>query len=197
MDKRSNSSTVLDDLAKEINEHDDAKRACEVKGVMHGIKIGQLLIEAKKVTPHGKFIPWVKQNTRVTQRMAQMYMRIADDEKLVKVVERGYETISHLTISQAVELAGKHKREQEAFERCKAAIAKGEEINRDFVRALGEARKQHFSGKDAEFTIWLIENADVGKITAERAPELLDREYDREAWFASYIIALLLSWPRA
>jgi hypothetical protein len=56
MDKRSNSSTVLDDLAKEINEHDDAKRACEVKGVMHGIKIGQLLIEAKKVTPHGKFI---------------------------------------------------------------------------------------------------------------------------------------------
>jgi spore coat protein CotH len=187
MSEMSNSSTVLDDFAKEINEHDDAKRACEVKGMIHTIKIGQLLVEAKKVTPHGKFILWVKQNTRVTQRMAQMYMQIAGDEKIVEMAEREYETVSHLTISKAVELAGKHKREQEVFERCKAAVAKSEETNRDFVRDLGECRDQHFKGQDAQFTTWLIENTDVGKITAERAPELLDREYDREAWLQAML----------
>ena len=59
----SNSDVVLDDLAKEINEHDQARRAAEVKGMMHFIKIGELLNEAKKVVPHGQFMDWVKGNT--------------------------------------------------------------------------------------------------------------------------------------
>jgi hypothetical protein len=43
----SNSGPVLADIAQEINEHDKARRACEVKGIMHALRIGQLLIEAK------------------------------------------------------------------------------------------------------------------------------------------------------
>ena len=53
-----NSAVVLTDLAQEINQHDKSRRACEVKGVMHAIRMGELLIEAKKVAPHGAFRAW-------------------------------------------------------------------------------------------------------------------------------------------
>jgi transposase len=95
MSKRSNSRRVVDDLAKEINERDAAWRACEVKGVMHAIKVGQLLIEAKKVKPHGESNPLGEAEHRVTQLMAQMYMKIAGDTKIVETAEREYETVSH------------------------------------------------------------------------------------------------------
>ncbi len=92
-----NSAVVLADLAQEINQHNKSKRACEVKGIMHVIRMGELLIEAKKVAPHGTFRDWVNENTTVSQRMAQMYMTIAGDERIVDQVAREYETVSHLS----------------------------------------------------------------------------------------------------
>ena len=111
---KSNSQPLLADLAQEINEHDKAKRACEVKGVMHFMKMGELLIEAKKIVPHGKFSAWVKENISVTPRTAQMYMRIAQDDRITESFIREYETVSHLTINKAVELSRQHKTVEEA-----------------------------------------------------------------------------------
>ncbi len=190
----SNTAVVLADLAKEINEHEDAVDACRVKGLMHAIRIGQLLLEAKKVTPHGDFIPWVKAATKVSQRQAQRYMAIAGDEALVKAVESEYDTVSHLTLRKAVELAGKARREQRMIEKLLAKLAEAETIRREFARCLGEMREQLFKGEDAAFSAWLVEKAGVGRATAQRAPELLDQAYDDEAWtlvFMEDIVAMV------
>lgn len=181
-----NAAVVLADLAKEINEHEDAVDACRVKGLMHGIRIGQLLLEAKKVTPHGGFIPWVKANTKVSQRQAQRYIVIADDEDLVEAVEAECDSVSHLTVRKAVELAGKARREkrltQKLFDKLSASLAEAEAARRQLARSLGECREQRFKGKDEAFTAWLMDRAGVGRSTAEAAPELLDQNYDDEAW---------------
>ncbi|MCA1444707.1 DUF3102 domain-containing protein [Ensifer sp. IC4062] len=182
MTGQTNSAAVLAGLAEEINAHADAQRACEMKGLMHVIRIGELLHEAKKVTPHGGFMAWVKANTKVSQRMAQMYMQIAADERVVGMIEHEYETVSHLTFRKAVELAGRHRREEKLVERCKTKWAEAAEHRREFVRRLGEVRERGFKGADEAFTSWLIEKAGIGRITAERAPRLLDRDYDDEAW---------------
>jgi hypothetical protein len=86
----SNSDAVLLSLAQEINNHDEARRACEVKGIMHACRIGQLLIEAKKVVLHGRFLDWVKEHTAVTPRMCQIYMKIARSEHLTWRIEHEY-----------------------------------------------------------------------------------------------------------
>jgi hypothetical protein len=113
----SNSGQALAALAQEINEHDEARRACEVKGVMHACRIGQLLIQAKRITPHGGFLDWLKASTAVTPRMCQMYMAIARDHRLTEQIELEYETVSHLTIAKAVKLAREHQSlEQHAAE---------------------------------------------------------------------------------
>jgi hypothetical protein len=188
MTEQTNSAAVLVGLAAEINAHADAQRACEIKGVMHALRIGQLLQEAKKITPHGRFMAWVKKNTSVSQRMAQHYLSIAGDERIVEMIEHEYETVSHLTVRKAVELAGKHKRKEKAFERLKAKWDEAAGTRREFARALGECREQHFKGKDEEFKSWLIENAGVGEETAKRVPALLDRAYDDEAWTAAMLV---------
>lgn len=201
--ERTNSATILVGLAEEINAHEDARRACEVKGVMHAIRIGQLLQEAKSVTAHGRFMSWVESNTKVSQRMAQHYMTIAGDERIVEMVEREYETVSHLTVRKAIELAGRHKREEKLVERIKTKWAEAAEHRRNLAHCLGEAREQHFKGEDEAFTAWMRQ-AGLGKTIAERAPELLDRDYDDEAWLeamltdiASGSYALVSADPRA
>ncbi len=94
---KSNSAPVLADLAQEINQHDKSRRACEVKGMMHGLRMGELLIEAKKVAPHGTFRAWVSENTTISQRMAQIYMTVARDERIAEMWVDEYETVSHLS----------------------------------------------------------------------------------------------------
>lgn len=180
--KQTNSDAVLGDFAKRINEHVEAKRACEAKTVMHAVRVGQLLIEAKAIAPHGKFMPWVKANIAVSQREAQRYMMIASDEYFVEAVEREYDTVSHLTIRKAVALAGRAKRMQKAFDQLKAKLSAAGETRRDFAKALSECRAQHFDGKAADFTAFLIKQCGIGRTTAERAPALLDQDYSDEAW---------------
>lgn len=185
----SNSQAVLADLAREINEHETSRRACEVKGLMHGFRIGQLLLKAKAVTPHGKFLDWAKANTSVTPRMCQFYMRAARDPRLQWAIEQEYETVSHLTITAAVNLDRQPKdREDKArLNMAKAIAAKWEankEIRRRYVDCLGEVQHAlRVEGcNDESFKTWLVENAGVGPAFADRVPEMLGREYDDAVW---------------
>ncbi len=193
----SNTATVLADLAKAINEHEEAVDACRVKGLMHAIRIGQLLLEAKKVTPHGGFIPWVKANTIVCQRQAQRYMTLASDESVVEAVEGKYDSVSHLTLHKAVEIAGKAQREKKSLEKCfeklADSLAEAEAARRQLAGSLGRVRQQRFKGEDEAFTSYLMDKAGVGRSTAEAAPELLDHDYDDEDWTAVIVEDLLAS----
>jgi hypothetical protein len=45
--------------------------------VLKGIEAGVALIDAKRQLGHGKFLPWLKQNCKVSERRAQDYMKLA------------------------------------------------------------------------------------------------------------------------
>ena len=64
-------------LAVEINgEHALAMQHAGA-AVSHGIKVGQLLLQAKETIAHGQWLPWLRANVLFSERTAQSYMRIA------------------------------------------------------------------------------------------------------------------------
>jgi hypothetical protein len=69
---------------------------------------GRLLIEAKALVGHGNWLPWLEQNTTVSARQSQKYMRVAQrwDELEAKTNQS-----SHLTLSEAVKLLADPKDE--------------------------------------------------------------------------------------
>ena len=186
----SNSSKILSDLADRINEHDKSRRACEVKSMMHYMRIGQLLLEAKAVTPHGKFLKWAEANTTVTPRMCQMYMRIAGDEWIREMVEREYETVSHLSITKVVKLA----RERKTLEECAAWInesyARSQTHLREFADGARDVRGK-FDGDDGAFIEVMIDKTGVPEDFAHKLPDLLTGEYDEEAWLDAMLASMV------
>jgi hypothetical protein len=71
-------SNRLPTLAEEINEAHELAMQHASAAVMHGVKVGQLLLEAKDTVPHGKWLPWLRENVAFSERTAQAYMRVAD-----------------------------------------------------------------------------------------------------------------------
>jgi hypothetical protein len=45
--------------------------------LQHAIRVGELLVSAKSVIPHGEWIPWIAENFPFTRQTAAIYMRIA------------------------------------------------------------------------------------------------------------------------
>ncbi len=158
--KASNSAIVLTDLAQEINQHEKSRRACEVKGIMHAIRMGELLIEAKKVAPHGTFRAWVEDNTSVSLRMAQMYMRIAGDRRIVDMVAHEYETVSHLTITQAVKLAQQHKAVETLVKEIKVIWKRVQADQREVANGLTEVHKS-FEGDNVTDVLAAVVRAEL------------------------------------
>ena len=197
---KSNSASMLNDLAKEINEHNRARHAAEVKGVMHALKIGELLIDAKKVVSHGKFIEWVEANTDVSQRMAQMYMIIAADPEITEPFIREYETVSHLTINIAVKLARQHRTRKEHAERIRAGMESIKANHREAAEHLRGARDAFEKiNRGADFKPWLMQEVNYTEAFADKIPALLDGEHDDEAWFDTALdemVAKLESQPK-
>jgi hypothetical protein len=175
----SNSGSALANLAQEINEHDKARRACEIKGVMHACRIGQLLIEAKDIVPHDGFLDWLKANTAVTPRMCQMYMAIARDRFLTERIEREYETVSHLTIAKAVKLAKQHRTLDEVARHINELSAKLTENQQKISGTLGEVQQTFTNERD--FKSWIV-NVGFSQAFTEKVPELLAVKYDDWAW---------------
>ena len=179
--KASNSAIVLTDLAQEINQHEKSRRACEVKGIMHAIRMGELLIEAKKVAPHGTFRAWVEANTSVSQRMAQMYMKVAGDRRIVDMIAHEYETVSHLTLTQAVKLAQQHKAVETLVKEIKVIWKRVQADQREVANGLTEVHKS-FEGNNEKFKKWMVEAVGYSKSLAETTAVLVGQEYDAEAW---------------
>lgn len=64
-------------LARQINrEHQRCQRAF-TSGMMHAIRTGKLLLEAKALCPYGTWLTWLTENFASSQRTAQAYMRVA------------------------------------------------------------------------------------------------------------------------
>jgi Protein of unknown function (DUF3102) len=70
-------SNSLADLAARINVEHQAAQENLRSGLKRAIAAGELLIEAKRLLPHGKWLPWLEANCTVSERTAQAYMRVA------------------------------------------------------------------------------------------------------------------------
>jgi hypothetical protein len=67
----------LTDLAARIRaEHEAVSKALK-ESVRHAIAAGELLVEAKGQLGHGRWLPWLRDHCTISERTAQLYMRVA------------------------------------------------------------------------------------------------------------------------
>ncbi len=90
---------TLETLARDINR---AHHACETAlkdGLRHALEAGRLLIESKGILHHGGWLVWLQSYCACSPRLAQRYMRIAQQwPKLSANTPR----VSHLSLRQAL-----------------------------------------------------------------------------------------------
>jgi hypothetical protein len=70
-------SNSLIDLAARIKTEHQAVATALKQSVKHAIAAGELLIEAKDQVPHGRWLPWLRDHCTISERTAQLYMRVA------------------------------------------------------------------------------------------------------------------------
>jgi hypothetical protein len=100
-------SNSLADLAARIRSEHEASHAAMQRGCEHAINAGRLLMEAKAQIPHGGWLPWLEEHCQVSERMAQVYMRLAKHEpELAANPQR----VADLTVRGAVELLAPPRR---------------------------------------------------------------------------------------
>jgi Protein of unknown function (DUF3102) len=64
-------------LAAQIKQlHIESTRLAEAS-VARAIEAGEYLIEAKQELKHGAWLPWLQEHCGMSQRTAQLYMRLA------------------------------------------------------------------------------------------------------------------------
>lgn len=77
MNSMSNLDPVLAGLAERINNAADASLTALRSSFEHACEAGRLLIEVKALVSHGGWSAWLAENTKVSERTAQRWMRFA------------------------------------------------------------------------------------------------------------------------
>jgi len=101
-----------------------------------GIEIGRRLKEAKDMLKHGEWLPWLEQQTDISERQAQRYMKVFEEYGAAQLGLFGPETnattLTDLPISKALLLLSVPESEREDF---------AEEVNAEAIttRELEEA----------------------------------------------------------
>src|ERR1700752_1534300 len=70
-------SNSLADLAARIRAEHEAASGAFRRGAEHAMRAGDLLIEAKARLKHGQWLRWLAEHCEVSERAAQLYMRLA------------------------------------------------------------------------------------------------------------------------
>lgn len=91
----------LEQLAVDINREHRAAESAARSAIEHALAAGRLLVEAKGQVGHGGWLEWLKENTEVSPRQSQRYMKLANNWP---AIEGKYDAASHLTIDGALRL---------------------------------------------------------------------------------------------
>ena len=102
----SNTAVMLADLARRINAEHEATEAAMQSGLEHAMKAGELLLEAKQAVQHGDWLPWLKANCSVSERTAQLYMKVARERETLGAESA---SLADLTLEQAAHRLSKPK----------------------------------------------------------------------------------------
>lgn len=65
-------------LAEDIRTAHASVEAAALMRAKRALEAGRGLIEAKSLLKHGRWLPWLKENCRIPERTAQLYMKLAD-----------------------------------------------------------------------------------------------------------------------
>jgi hypothetical protein len=92
-------SNSLAHLAARIRSEHEAVATALKESVRHAIMAGELLIEAKGQVPHGKWLPWLSDHCTISERTAQLYMRVAKNRTAIE--ERIRNGVADLSLNEA------------------------------------------------------------------------------------------------
>jgi Protein of unknown function (DUF3102) len=93
---------ALPDLAARIRAEHEAVSHALKESVRHAITAGELLIEAKEQLDHGQWLPWLRDHCTISERTAQLYMRVAKNrEEIENQMRNG---VGDLSLNEAVAL---------------------------------------------------------------------------------------------
>jgi hypothetical protein len=91
----------LPELAAQIRVEHEATAVALRRSVEHGIAAGDLLSEAKALVKHGQWLPWLAEHCSMSERTAQLYMRLA---KQRDAITANTQPIADLTLNEAAAL---------------------------------------------------------------------------------------------
>jgi hypothetical protein len=92
----------LPDLAGRIRVEHEAVSASLKESVRHAIAAGELLIEAKAQLGHGRWLPWLKDHCTISERTAQLYMRVAKSR--TEIEDQMRNGVADLSLNEAAAL---------------------------------------------------------------------------------------------
>jgi Protein of unknown function (DUF3102) len=94
-------SNRLPELAARIKAEHEATAISLRRGVQHGMAAGDLLIEAKALLKHGQWLPWLRDHCAMSERSAQLYMRLAKNRT---EIEANTKQVADLTMNETAAL---------------------------------------------------------------------------------------------
>jgi hypothetical protein len=95
-------SNSLPELAARIRAEHEATGDALKSSINHSIAAGELLIEAKAKVPHGQWLPWLSDNCAISERTAQLYMRLAKNREAIEGQIRN--GVADLSLNEAAAL---------------------------------------------------------------------------------------------
>jgi hypothetical protein len=110
-------SNALRDLAVRINAEHEAACAAIKSGAEHAMAAGDLLIEAKAaLNHHGAWLPWLQQNCEMSERTAQLYMRMARNREAIVAAAQNRNGVADLSLRGAMAMIAPPKPDAKDFD---------------------------------------------------------------------------------
>jgi Protein of unknown function (DUF3102) len=97
----------LAELATKIKAHHAAVKDAARNVVEKAIAAGTLLKEAKDKVGHGKFLPWLAENCDLSERTAENYMKIANNQHKLDAMKTAAN--ANLTLARALRVIKEDK----------------------------------------------------------------------------------------
>jgi hypothetical protein len=149
---RSNSLVVL---AARIRAAHEATSTALKSSVEHSIAAGELLIEAKEQVPHGQWLPWLRDRCAISERTAQLYMRLAKNRK---EIEANTQCVADLTLNEAAALLALSSNLRELLDfarRLQETTTNEEFVNLCISEGVGLYSYDPYDGQsEDDFKIW-------------------------------------------
>jgi Protein of unknown function (DUF3102) len=150
----------LPDLAARIKAEHEAATASLRDSVRHAIAAGELLIEAKARLKHGQWLPWLRDHCSISERTAQLYMRVGKNRDQIEGQMRN--GVADLSLNEAAALLMLSSDVRKLMDFAKGAEGLSGEAFVDFciannVAVYYDPNYDPFAGRsEAEKLEWLI-----------------------------------------